>query len=104
MATMRRELNNNFITWEPVETGNSRFTPCTPLDWDFEFENALEPIDAAECKWEAECRLQGASLSDVDRRALEEIDAITPSNVDLRALAARLPPPPDWPEEEGPPF
>lgn len=104
MATIRRELNRNFIKWEPVEGGCSRFTPCAPVNWDYEVQ---ETSDESPSDYDDEC----GSASVLDNAgegrssAAQELARITPSNEELKALAAKYPPPADWfEEEEGPPF
>jgi hypothetical protein len=93
MAIANREKNRT--SWgRPPVIGRTRFTPCEPIDWIFEFGEFEEesPGDDKACV-----------VRDVTSVTLV---LRTPSNAELLELATQFPPPQDWFDEEdaGPPF
>lgn len=92
MATTRRERNRNFFKWEPVESGDSRFTPNRPMNWLYEIYEASELHS-----------LDADSSPDIDIPldqdeivTKEDIRAMTPPNEELLRAAQLFPPPPEW--------
>jgi hypothetical protein len=98
MATTRRERNENFFVWQPVDAGESPFTPNAPLDWLYE---VVERTDSPSPE-EGEEREEdvGAFEREEDVITVRELRRITPSNDELLRAAKMFPPPPEWFEED----
>jgi hypothetical protein len=101
MQTIRRELNDNFIKWEPVESGTSWFTPCAPLNWYYEVSSVSEVQESDKAELDDS---SGRGCEDVgdseDVKALEELAKLTPPNTELRALASKKRPPVEWMDKD----
>jgi hypothetical protein len=73
-----------------------------------EYSNSIAPTGAAPTETEVPVILPESPHSSSeaqDKRALEELRAITPAVAKLRELAAKYPPPPEWFEgDEDRPF
>ncbi len=126
MTTTRRDQNANFIQWEPVDVGDSPFTPCKPLQWYYEkslseADISLEDQIASEetiglIRGRVAPRKPGLGNSHfLFQSSIPPASAVqlnrarsfrmTPPNATLRRLATRFPPPREWSEgEEEPPF
>jgi hypothetical protein len=105
MATIRRELNWNFIRWSPVDVGAARFTSCSPIEWDHEVYEAEEKVVVGKTGDVVPAAWQSQEPTEAERLAMQELLLLTPSNEQLRRLAAKSPPPDKWfEEEEEPPF
>jgi hypothetical protein len=102
MATTRRDRNENFFKWEPVEDGNKRFTPNAPPNWYYEI---VEPTDSSSSE-EDECVPDISNLQNAeDIIAAKELRRMTPTNQELLKAAEHFPPPPEWySEDEERPF
>src|SRR6185437_14940656 len=91
MTTTRRNRNENFFKWEPVEGGNARFTPNAPLNWFYEI------VELSEASFEEE---PPPTIDTRYERDLvfteEEIQRMTPTNDELLRTAQMFPPPPEW--------
>lgn len=102
MATTRRDRNENFFKWEPVEDGNNRFTPNVPLNWFYEIVEITDSLSAEEEDYVPDISTLPNSE---DVIAAKELLRMTPSNEELLKAAKSSPPPPEWfSEDEECPF
>jgi hypothetical protein len=98
MATTRRDRNQNFFKWEPVEEGNNRFTRNAPPNWFYEI------IEAADLHLQEEEKGTapdiGTLMSQEDILAEQDMASMTPTNAELLKAAELFQPPPRWFEED----
>lgn len=92
MAATRRDRNENFFKWEPVQ--DNRFTRNAPLDWLYEINEMTESLAGEE---EFTPRVDELRTQEKEAAiASQEVLSMTPPNDELLRMAERFPPPPEW--------